>query len=101
MSTEKTIKCNIHPPKKGKLGFDKYADGIANFLTRLDVESTGLTIGIFGSWGTGKTTLLQMIKQKLKHKQENTQEKDLNLLLISFSAWRYNDQTEVWMFLII
>lgn len=38
------------------------------------------TVGIFGDWGIGKTTLLKNIKNKLEEKNANC---------VIFNAWRY------------
>lgn len=39
------------------------------------------TIGIFGGWGTGKSSLLELIKQKLKKE---------NFVTVTIDAWRYS-----------
>lgn len=39
------------------------------------------TIEIYGEWGTGKTTLMNHIKNSLDH--------DENITMIWFNAWRY------------
>ena len=50
------------------------------------------TIGIYGEWGTGKTTLMNMVKNKL----EKTPETDLpKILPIWFDAWRYAGEKQL------
>ena len=44
------------------------------------------TIGIYGEWGTGKTTLMKSIERNLTDKQENTEQ---SFLPIWFNAWKY------------
>jgi KAP-like P-loop domain-containing protein len=39
------------------------------------------TIGVFGDWGSGKTSLLQMVRTKL--------EEDENVLVLSFNGWTF------------
>lgn len=46
-----------------KLGTGKYATSLADFIMRCD---TPLTIGIQGEWGSGKTSLLNMIVEDIK-----------------------------------
>ena len=45
-----------------KLGIENYADALAEFINS---SATPLTIGIQGEWGTGKTSLMFMIKELL------------------------------------
>ncbi|MEX7491995.1 P-loop NTPase fold protein, partial [Acinetobacter baumannii] len=42
-----------------------------------------ISIGVFGSWGTGKSTILNLIEQKLQA------EKKEDYILIKFDAWLY------------
>jgi ABC-type phosphonate transport system ATPase subunit len=44
------------------LGIEKYTDGLIRFI---DTSATPITIGIQGEWGSGKTSLLNTIKQDL------------------------------------
>jgi len=44
------------------------------------------TIGIYGEWGTGKTTLMKSIERDLSENQEN---KEQSFLPIWFNAWKY------------
>jgi DNA replication protein DnaC len=45
------------------------------------------TIGIYGEWGTGKTTLMKAIERNLT--EEGVQDKDQKILSIWFNAWKY------------
>jgi len=62
------------------LEFAVYAQVIGNSI----LSTPGpFTIGIFGEWGTGKTSLLRMIERYL------TKRGDGKILPIWFNAWRY------------
>ena len=51
------------PVLKGALGFNRYSRLLAHII----VNSTPrFSVGIFGNWGMGKTTLMMMIKEELK-----------------------------------
>lgn len=43
--------------------FDKYSDAIADIIRGFNPQ---FSIGIYGDWGTGKTTLMNMIQNKLR-----------------------------------
>lgn len=66
------------PTSKGLLDFDKYSTVLANVIQS---SNPRFAIGIFGGWGTGKTTLMQMIKAHLDSKED--------ILTVWFNAWRY------------
>ncbi len=69
-------------PKEGNLdfNFDKYAEQIFDILKSEDMIKP-LTIGIHGEWGSGKTSLMKRVCEKLK---EQT-----NYKSIWFNAWKY------------
>ncbi|PEG62885.1 KAP family P-loop NTPase fold protein, partial [Lelliottia amnigena] len=59
---------------------------IAGIATRLVFESAGepVSIGISGKWGTGKSSLVKMIGEKL----QNDSSKD-DYVFLEFNAWLY------------
>jgi len=60
------------------LGFATYSDVLAVAA----VESEGpITIGVFGEWGTGKTSLMHMMENRLKSRKK--------VVTVWFNAWRY------------
>ncbi len=61
------------------LGTKKYASSIADFI---ETANTPFTIGIQGSWGSGKTSLLNFIRMELM-KTKKTQE-------IFINAWEHS-----------
>ncbi len=67
--------------KDNKLGFDQYASALVNIIMGSNPQ---FTIGIFGGWGTGKTTLMQIMHEKLKG--DNYKE---CVVPVWFNAWLY------------
>ncbi|KAF5083116.1 KAP family P-loop domain protein [anaerobic digester metagenome] len=66
------------------LDFSTYASVLANAA----LETPGpFTIGIFGEWGTGKTSLMRMIMNNLNTKNDN-----YNQVTVWFNAWRYENE---------
>lgn len=58
--------------------FDKLSESIVLNIKNSEPQ---FTIGIYGEWGTGKTTLMRQIEDKLQEEQ--------TVITIWFSAWRY------------
>jgi GTPase SAR1 family protein len=65
------------------LDFNLYRDAITKIITQ---SYPKFSIGIYGDWGIGKTTLMQSIFNKLSREKEN---KDNQVILVWFNAWRY------------
>lgn len=64
------------PFEQDQLGFSDYASIISDSL----IESTSVfTIGIFGDWGTGKTSLMRTIQK--------TMQESSNVTTIWFNSW--------------
>lgn len=67
------------PTDRPRLGFDVYADAFAQIIEH---SKPRFAVGIFGDWGSGKTTLMRAIEQRLEPKSEL-------VLPVWFNAWRY------------
>jgi len=68
---------------KDGLNFQKYAE----VLGEVAINTNGpFTIGIFGEWGTGKTSLMKLIESYLS--------KNNKVATIWFNAWRYEKEDE-------
>lgn len=83
-----------HPAQQDSLGFDVYADTLAEILSHPSTR-TPLTLGLFGSWGSGKTSLMSMIRTRIdaaRHPDYHT---------IWFNAWKYNQEDTLWRALIL
>jgi predicted KAP-like P-loop ATPase len=65
------------------LDFNLYRDAIVNIVRN---SFPKFTIGILGDWGTGKTTLMNSIRQVL--------ENDSNIVTVQFETWRYEREDE-------
>ncbi|MCP4111966.1 MAG: AAA family ATPase [Desulfobacteraceae bacterium] len=62
------------------LGFVKYADVFSDIIQ--NTNELPFTIGIFGDWGSGKTTLMRMIREQVGKTCKT----------IWFNAWKYDDK---------
>jgi CII-binding regulator of phage lambda lysogenization HflD len=63
-------------------------DSLSNTIARIVKNShPHFTVGIYGEWGTGKTTLMRAIETNLK--EEGVSEKKQKILSVWFNAWKY------------
>lgn len=69
------------------LGYSSYVSVLADICTHRDLAP--LTLGIFGAWGSGKTSLMRMLKARLDGEAEKNKTKTL-----WFNAWRYEGRDE-------
>jgi hypothetical protein len=66
------------PAGRPALGFDQYARAFAAIARQSDPR---FAVGIFGEWGSGKTTLMRAIEREL--------EADETVVTLWFNPWRY------------
>ena len=82
-----------------KLDFEDYSKIFAN-LIKSQSNHAPLTIGIFGGWGTGKTSLMRMLQKRLKSVEEQSEEKT-EYLTVWFDAWKYDKENDLWRSLLL
>jgi len=70
------------PTTEDGLGFDSYVAILLDAIRNFDAESS-LTIGIHGSWGSGKTSLMRMLEKRF--------EDDKAVKTIWFNAWAHGE----------
>jgi len=69
--------------RKPVLDFDAYSDTVVDIIKN---SYPRFSIGIYGEWGTGKTTLMRQIESKLKTEKSIT--------TVWFNAWRYEREEQ-------
>lgn len=75
------------PATEDELNFLPAVNAMTRIIEGATRKSTPLTIGIYGAWGSGKTSIMQMILQKL----------DPNKCIpVWFDAWRYSQSDALW-----
>ena len=70
------------------LGFSSYVASLAQVCVEKDIAP--LTLGVFGSWGSGKTSLMKMLQQAIEDRADGRRVKTL-----WFNAWRYEGKDEI------
>jgi ABC-type phosphonate transport system ATPase subunit len=69
------------PAQMPGLGFGAYAEALAGIVAHSRAE---FAVGIFGTWGSGKTTLMRAIEDRLKPQSD--------IVTVWFTAWRYEKE---------
>ena len=80
------------PATQDELGFTPAAKALAEIVQTANLADTPLTIGLYGPWGSGKTSLMGMILTRLDSARCTT---------VWFAAWRYAQQEALWRALLL
>jgi|GEM_PF-4382738 len=78
-----------------QLGFTTYVTAFADLITSPHTQPP-LTIGIFGSWGMGKSFLLTHIEREIERRQEANAQAIPKVHVVRFNAWEYSSMDVVW-----
>ena len=70
--------------KQPVLDFPKFGSAITHIILN---STPQFTLGIFGEWGSGKTTMMKLIQQEIKSQTSN------QIQTLWFNAWRYERET--------
>lgn len=74
-----------------RLGFDPMARILSDVVLNTDPP---FTIGVFGEWGSGKTTLMGLVKKRLDGQTESP------IKTVWFNSWKYDGKEVIWNALI-
>jgi len=77
------IKIITDEPSSDAPDFKRYVLTLSKFIVD---SSPRFTVGIYGGWGTGKTTFMRMLRNELDLNYDNTVE------TIWFDSWRYENE---------
>ena len=92
ISDEPKIVSGQDREKAKDFGFDGYAKTIADLIANKE-NSTPLVIGIYGPWGSGKTTLMKTIESRLR---EYKRDETFRVCKpVWFQAWKYAEEEAI------
>ena len=87
------------PIKDAKhFNFEAYTDAISRIIFNKE-NKTPFTIAINGNWGSGKTTLMKSLREKLKRK--TSFENNRKVKTVWFDAWKYSETDSMLAALIV
>lgn len=88
MAQSKSLVYTDQATDDDRLSFEPYRDTLIEVIR---FTETPLTVGIFGSWGSGKTSLLLMLQDSLKKA-----EGEPHARTVLFNAWQYGQEAALW-----
>jgi len=83
----------IHTPDQDRLGRSIFAKGLAESILSWRGEES-IVIGIHGVWGSGKTSILNLIEYFLKESAKGMIEEERPVIL-RFNPWNFADQAQL------
>jgi hypothetical protein len=85
-NTHPLLTLDDRPAEKDALNFTPYCLALKELITNPHTHPP-LAVGIFGRWGTGKTTFMSLLRNDLRQE---------GLATVWFNAWQYNQEDELW-----
>lgn len=100
---------NDQPSTHDTFGFKVIADALAGIINTRPQADTPLTIGVYGPWGSGKTSLMRMLQDRLGdlavppgQRSDELTTPPTGSVSVWFNAWRYARHEEaLWRALLI
>ena len=77
------------PASDPKLGYEKFVAGIAAAIR--GAEQSRFTVGLYGPWGTGKSSLLAALQSELEREIDG----DEAIYVAVFDSWRYQHEQDL------
>ena len=74
----------------------RYRVGPIFDIIRHEKTQTPMTIGIYGTWGTGKTTAMEWLDSLLKKWNEKAKKPHRRVRTVWFYPWKYHTKEDVW-----
>lgn len=81
----------ITVPEQDLLRREKFVNDLYNQIVNLPTGLTGsFTIGLYGRWGEGKTSAINLLTDKFENKEHNK-----GFLVIRFEPWYFQDEKAI------
>lgn len=83
----------INSGNEDKLNRKGFANLLARTLVNLDSKDT-FTVGLFGKWGCGKTSLVNMALEEIEKIQTEDESKK-EMIIVHFEPWNFTDTNQL------
>lgn len=70
-----------------------FAKLLAQTLINLDTEDT-FSVGLYGKWGSGKTSLVNMMLSEIEEQQRSIREEN-RFIVVHFEPWNFSDANQL------
>lgn len=75
------------------LGRSSFAEQLANAIVSYS-NADSCTIGLYGKWGAGKTSIINMVTENLEERNKQVDEEN-QIIIVRFNPWNYSDRTQI------
>ncbi len=82
------------------LGYQPYAEALVEVLAQRDLQ-TPFAVGVFGRWGTGKSTFMNLVRGELSRDERRKKGLAGGFHTLWFQPWQFEEKEEVWKALIL
>ena len=83
----------IKSKKEDVLGRDQFAKSLGDAILSYN-EKDSLVIGLFGAWGSGKTSIINMAVEHIEDVASKNRT-DAKPIVIKFNPWNFSDQNQL------
>lgn len=83
----------IQSTQEDQLGRNRFAKLLAQSLLHLNILDT-FTIGLFGKWGSGKTSIVNLTLREIEEQQKGLRVEE-KLIIVHFEPWNFSDADQL------
>ena len=86
-----------HPAKHDSIGYSDYGEGLVEMIRSVEGDGS-FTIGVFGQWGQGKTSMLRQIKHSLDEPSTKTSDSTDDgqpIITAWFNPWQFSKEEHI------
>lgn len=83
---------NDSPSTTDSIGFAPFVTALSRLISHPETK-TPLTVGLYGPWGSGKSSFMEQVKIDIKKNSDSIQQVD-------FNAWKHDASHNLWLVLL-
>lgn len=87
----------VRDMKGDKLDRYRFAEYLVSLLNNIEYETGSFSFHIYGTWGAGKSSVLNFMKTILEQKENDNKNSDANnWIVVEFNAWQHQNLKYPW-----